>query len=450
MALITSKSTKNTRLLSRLCIQSCVGAVLLSLYVINQHALPEIFSTEASFSSRANRVTSTPSPVANEGLSEYAKQVLLQAARERNELEKLAKQKSEISNTRQQTQIRATSKELPPLDSLIDIPTHTVKAANVQWLLDFAIVGFGKCGTTTLLQWLQQSPLVRAPSYEAQFVRNQAPTQLIRKMYQFTIEEKEAHETKSIGPNDKIIKGFKNPSDIRRPKSRELLAKYWPQTPLIVTVRHPVKWLVSIYNYFKIEKGRHKANVTVADMLTPGGRDENGDTKHFVSTAKGEFHSILAEVGKTPLKDTEEWKLLQPWLNPKETTVHAIHQQRLPNPIFFMEMQQLADSNTTRAQKFAKDLEVFLGLPQNHLPPALHVRPNTHRVKFKDTDHLKMDICAPEYAPVLQEMVAISRSASQWLRDYFIKSPDVKVSSPEYLRELLEDWMVDPCVSTSV
>jgi hypothetical protein len=132
-------------------------------------------------------------------------------------------------------------------------------------------------------------------------------------------------------------------------------------------------------------------------------------------------------------------------LNPTASTIRAIQQHRLPNPIFFLEMQQLADTNTTRAKQFANDLEAFLGLPQNHLPPALHVRPNTDRVKVQSTDHLKMDICVPEYAPVLQEMVAISRSASQWLRDYFMTSSDVTVSSPDYLRELLDEWMVNPC-----
>jgi hypothetical protein len=262
-------------------------------------------------------------------------------------------------------------------------------------------------------------------------------------MYQFAMEEQEARQAGKLKASEKIFKGFKNPSDIRRPKSRAIMAEYWPKTGVIVTVRHPVKWLVSLYNYFKIEKGRHRANVTVADMLAPGSRDANGDTKHFVSTAKGEFHAMLAELGKTPLADSTEWNLLQPWL--KKSSVDTIQQHRLPNPIFFMEMNQLADTNTTRAQQFTHDLEAFIGLSQGHLPPVLHVRPNTDRVKLQHTDHLKMDICAREHAPVLQEMVAISRSASQWFQDYFIKSPDVSVSSREYLIELLDQWKVNPC-----
>jgi hypothetical protein len=40
---------------------------------------------------------------------------------------------------------------LPSLDSLIHNETgELVKGADVSWLLDFAIVGFGKCGTSTV------------------------------------------------------------------------------------------------------------------------------------------------------------------------------------------------------------------------------------------------------------------------------------------------------------
>lgn len=179
-------------------------------------------------------------------------------------------------------------------------------------------------------------------------------------------------------------------------------------------------------------------------MVDVGGRNGNGDTRQYVSTAKGEFHAMLAEVGKTPLDTTDEWELLQPWLLPYNAL--EIRKNRLSNPIFFLEMSQMADDNQTRAQQFAHDLESFLGLPQGALPPPLHVRPNTDRVKPKvDVNSLKVDICAPEYDLVKDEMMKIARSASHWFRHYFLASPDVVVSSPDYLDELLRDWMNDPC-----
>jgi hypothetical protein len=40
---------------------------------------------------------------------------------------------------------------LPPLHSLVHNETgKLVKGADVSWLLDFAIIGFGKCGTSTV------------------------------------------------------------------------------------------------------------------------------------------------------------------------------------------------------------------------------------------------------------------------------------------------------------
>ena len=472
---------------TRLCVHTCLACVVLALYALNQRGMATegptapttpatlLIDTDASSSSSSSFV---PSPVSiistrqketllvQEGLSLHAKEVLLSAAQKRSGKSEASTIVSRVHTHEDTAKPALLKHQLPPLESLLSTSDNNNRGAkkqrkqtgsdpdiisNVQFLLDFAVVGFGKCGTTTLLQWLQEKAepstsgsLVRAPNYEAQFLVNQRPAQLVRKMYQFAIEEQEAREAHKLLPNEKIVKGFKNPSDIRRPKSRALLTKYWPQTPLVVTVRHPVEWLVSIYNYFKIEKGRHSANITATDMLAPGGRDEDGNTPHFVSTAKGEFHAILAEVGKTPLiEDSPEWDLLRPWLNP--THASQLRHHRMPNPIFFMEMKQLADSNTSRAKQFANDLEAFLGLPPNHLPPALHVRPNTDRVKLKTTDHLKMDICRPEFAPVLEEMVSIARSASLWFRQYFIPSPDVTVSSPEYIHELLEAWMVDPC-----
>ena len=386
----------------------------------------------------------------NGGLSPHALEVLLAAAPDRtNTQNNLPSAESSQSHVL----------SLPPLESLVEQDKNQDPkiVADVQFLLDFAVVGFGKCGTTSLLHWLQQKDnttetttgtLVRAPNYEAQFLRNKRPAQLVRKMYQFGVEEQEARNNNKLLPHEKIVKGFKNPSDIRRPKSRDLLTQYWPQTKLIVTVRHPVEWMVSLYNYFKIEKGRHKATLTAADMVTPGARDKEGDTQHFVSSAKGEFHAILAEIGKTPLASTDEWKLLRPWLNPSQKV--RIQKHHMPHSIFLMEMKQLADTNTTRSKQFANDLEAFLGLPQNHLPPPLHVRPNTQRVKGQDNlEDLKMDICAPEFAPVLEEMVSIARAGSQWLREYFMASPEVTVSSPEYINELFERWMIDPCETSN-
>jgi hypothetical protein len=39
----------------------------------------------------------------------------------------------------------------------------------------------------------------------------------------------------------------------------------------------------------------------------------------------------------------------------------------------------------------------------------------------------------------------IAKPASEWIRTYFMQSPEVVVSSPEFFNELLLEWMEDPC-----
>jgi hypothetical protein len=46
----------------------------------------------------------------------------------------------------------------PPLESLIG-DTYLNISGNVQFLLDFAILGVPKCGTSTMMRWLNQHSL---------------------------------------------------------------------------------------------------------------------------------------------------------------------------------------------------------------------------------------------------------------------------------------------------
>ena len=54
-------------------------------------------------------------------------------------------------------------------------------------------------------------------------------------------------------------------------------------------------------------------------------------------------------------------------------------------------------------------------------------------------------ICNPEYLALQNELFDMAKKASLWMRNYFLKSDDVVVSSPEYLDSLLETWTQNPC-----
>jgi hypothetical protein len=121
---------------------------------------------------------------------------------------------------------------------------------------------------------------------------------------------------------------------------------------------------------------------------------------------------------------------------------------KIPNKIFLFTTDQLADRNATRAQQFREDVQHFIGF-QQEMPPMIHIKPG---VKWDNEtqalkDAKKMDICESHYDELREVLMDISKKASTWIRTFFLKSNDVKVSSPEYFEELLLEWMQDPCDS---
>lgn len=330
--------------------------------------------------------------------------------------------------------IMAQQYDLPPLDSLIGDLEKNV-TGEVQFLLDFAIVGFGKCGTTALIDWLDNHPEVNTIPKEALHLSRHRPALMAQKLYEMKVDSlKIAKEMNESVPSRGRIQGFKNPSDIRRPESMAYLRQYWPGTKLVITVRHPVHWFRSLYNFLLNEMGRTKKFLHRNSLI--GGAHKNTAYAH---TGKGEFHAILSLLGKTDMAEDAELELLKGFLREDEINQWPM---RLPNKIFFLETTQMADKNESRAAKFRKDLQEFLGLQQG-LPPVLHVRPGKDRKVQQD---LKIDMCSAENTAIRQELMRISKKASLWFRNFLLNSPDVVVSSRDYLEDIFaSSWLQDPC-----
>jgi hypothetical protein len=157
-----------------------------------------------------------------------------------------------------------------------------------------------------------------------------------------------------------------------------------------------------------------------------------------LQTATGEFHRYLAAMKKTPLSDPVELTLLSPFWN---RNWNISHLPRMPNPVFICEISQLDDKNETRRATFRKDFQNFLGLA-TEFPPIPHVRPGGGKRLNQDK---RINICDEQFAPVRAELMNVARHASLWLRRYFMRSEDVYYSSGNYLDELLQRWMIDPC-----
>jgi hypothetical protein len=115
----------------------------------------------------------------------------------------------------------------PPLDRLVDADDKIT--GNVDWLLDFAILGHAKCATSFVMNWLRQHERVQMSDREVCDLNNRRPAALVRQLYQ------------DLPAGADYLRGFKCPGHFSREPLR-YFRQYFPQTKLIVGLRHPVRW----------------------------------------------------------------------------------------------------------------------------------------------------------------------------------------------------------------
>jgi hypothetical protein len=325
------------------------------------------------------------------------------------------------------------------LRSIVDIQTGEI-IGNPQGLLDFAIIGHGKCGTTSIQHWLMEHDEIYCPDDELLELSMGTHPQFLQRLVKESLNATESQHPKMI---QKVLLGYKNPGEIRIPKSIQFLSRWFPKTLLIVGIRHPVLWFESLYN-FKVQNlpGYMPSNYwgDPNDLV-----DKCQDFKEFncVGTAKGHFHIHLALLGKT--NHTQDQLA-------KEFEVFANFTQKPPttfNPVFLFDVDQLNDVNSTRMDRFQQDLQVILGL-KHPLGPVPRTKPGKVWPKRlqKKRDRAKMRICDDHYQPLRHHLMKIARQASNWIRNSgFLDHPDVHVSSRDHLEHILETrWMKDPCV----
>lgn len=351
---------------------------------------------------------------------------------------------------------------------------------NVQFLLDFAIIGHAKCGTTTFLKWMKdhaaEALVLGDESYE---LRRGLPARLVHRLYNLqpsvaTTSKKTNDSFTSVHNHDRTTltfrRGYKSPSEIQDQRSLRYIRTYFPKTKLIVGIRHPVFWFESLYN-FRIQNIKLlNKYLNQSLMLLPHPNRLIGacqrNMKH-TCTDSGLFHVHLARLGKTNLTDDElnDNSSLGPyrtWILDKEGRRPA----RMPNPIFLYEVTQLQDElhakddsspgsqaqlQKHRSQKFRQEVQAFLGF-HHELPPIPHASPgrqweNPAMQAYRDSQ--KIRICEAEYLPVRMHLLKQAQEASLWIRQYFLNSADVFVSSRDYFEELLKRWMHDPCLNAT-
>jgi len=115
----------------------------------------------------------------------------------------------------------------PPLSELIDSEGN-VLTDDLQWLLDFSIVGFGKCGTSTMMEWLHRHPDLQCIQEEVWALSKGKPKGLIARLYRDLPMDTSTQTYK---------RGYKCPADISDLRVLNYYRKYWPKTKLFVGVR---------------------------------------------------------------------------------------------------------------------------------------------------------------------------------------------------------------------
>ena len=308
----------------------------------------------------------------------------------------------------------------PPLESIVQGWNIT---ADPQFLLDFAISGFPKCGTSTIMEWLGLHPEAQCFQYEVYDLKYNKPTKLIERLYNKL-------------PEGNYKRGYKSPSEIEHEHVRQHLATLFAQTKIFIGIRHPVRWFESFYN-FRTQNLKSMANAST--LIGPCFKENKG-----VCTNRGRFHLFLSKLGKTNMTSSLEEKMMN--RNKRMFQNGPPTRNPFPNKIFLFTMDQLGDKNKTRTNVFRKDVQDFVGF-QEEMPPLVHHKPGKKwdNATQAEKDSRKIDICDQQYKELRDVLMDISREASVWIRNHFVKSEDVKVSSPEYFEEILEMWMYDPC-----
>jgi hypothetical protein len=360
--------------------------------------------------------------------------------------------------------------KIPPLSDLVDLSAQRVKS-NVEFLLDFAIVGYPKTGTSFLLDWLAQHDQVLASTREMHDLSEGRLADFVSTLYnlpphneasQSSSESSEKNGTSILLDTGYYKRGYKAPRDVQSPEVMRILDRYWPDARLVVGLRHPVLWFESYYN-FRVRKGYKMAPADSPAFLDQNCSSALGGT-HGVCAEGSQYHVHLSRLGKTPMTSRQELALLGMDRSDsrEDMTTLADVPPRSRRRIFLYEISQLHEGSSgggnatpsrdgsddrgssqgaSRAERFRLDLSRFLGLDR----PLYNTYSEPNQYLPNRTRALR--ICDPRYAELRWHLMKNARSASAWIREYLLSGrAAVTVSSPAHFHSLLRGWMSDPCV----
>lgn len=324
----------------------------------------------------------------------------------------------------------------PDLSAILDPSIDPVGiVGSVEWLLDFAIVGFPKCGTSYLQQWLNSSDSIHIDSDEGNGFSDDRVNNVVQQLYNVLQEYQRMEKIKAIG--------IRNPSDLDTEQSLYYYRTYFGTTKMIVMLRHPVLWFESYYNFrwrsyynqaHNATKDDEEARRTSRSFLPPPQKLMGRCKGYFkgVCTDRAQFHHAMSLLGLTPMNTSAELTLLN-----RSTTSGDVIMEPTRQQVFLLEISQLDVADSMQAETLRQDLESFLQV--DHIPAM------PQHDRLYDRVEGEIDICSEEYTEVRQVLIQHGHNARQWMVEYLLQSNRVMVSSRQQFLEILEAWSTDPC-----
>jgi hypothetical protein len=240
-------------------------------------------------------------------------------------------------------------------------------------------------------------------------------------------------------------RGYKAPSDVTQLNVLKHFRDYFPNTGLIVGIRHPVLWFQSLYNFRIQNFGSLNTTLPHPDLLI--GKCTRGTLN--TCTLKGDFAFHLYKLGKTVAHAKHptdlERQMQERW--PRKNGKKQRQPVLSPNKVFLIEISQLSTTNDKdKTERFSTGLKDFVGLQQD-MPPMPHKIPGK---KFDNATQViknqrKIQICNEEYSNTRKHLMELSIQTHHWLMESFLKSPDVVVSDRRDFEEAMKPWLSDPC-----
>jgi hypothetical protein len=297
---------------------------------------------------------------------------------------------------------------------------------------DFVILGFPKCGTTFLSDYLSNvEEVYMAPQEMCGFTSN-------TRIHDF-FDGSHIRQINATAAANAVVRGFKCPVLM---ETESILTNAIPflrdDTKFIVQLRHPVEWFQSYYNYMS---RAYEGNLLPLEELPAScfnpyiSRDGEPHIRNACSE-RTNFHHALSRLGKTPMTNENELELLQ---DNKMATIP------IRGKVFVAEISQLSGEDPIITERFRIELADFLGLPEASFP-HIGSRDTPDSVRQQSQSNVKyINICDEQYAQVRLELLKNGKRASEWIRNYFLESSEVFVSSKEHVLKRLEQWEKDPC-----